>query len=100
MPSQPSKGNSSLKADELLDLLKADISLNDVPQSGEVDEKVGGQGLGTAWARTLPACGRAACSHAGGGLMRGTDPEQLWRVGACGLPWTASACWVAELLGY
>ncbi|PRW20842.1 ATP-dependent DNA helicase DDM1 isoform X1 [Chlorella sorokiniana] len=29
---------SSLKADELLDLLKADISLNDVPQSGEPDQ--------------------------------------------------------------
>ena len=35
-----SKGSSSLKADELLDLLKADISLNDVPQSGEPDEAV------------------------------------------------------------
>jgi hypothetical protein len=37
---QSSKGSSSLKADELMDLLKADISLNDVPQSGEPDEQV------------------------------------------------------------
>lgn len=39
-PRLQSKGSSSLKADELLDLLKADISLDDVPQSGEPDEAV------------------------------------------------------------
>lgn len=39
-PPLQSKGSSSLKADELLDLLKADISLDDVPQSGEPDEAV------------------------------------------------------------
>ncbi len=41
-PRLQSKGSSSLKADELLDLLKADISLDDVPQSGEPDEAVSG----------------------------------------------------------
>lgn len=30
---------SSLKADELMDLLKADVRLDDVPQSGEADEE-------------------------------------------------------------
>lgn len=35
-----SSKSSSLKADELLELLKTDVSLNDVPQSGEVDEQV------------------------------------------------------------
>lgn len=38
---QSSKASSSLKADELLELLTADIKTeDDVPQSGEVDEKV------------------------------------------------------------
>ncbi|KAL4451633.1 hypothetical protein ABPG75_007295 [Micractinium tetrahymenae] len=36
---ESSKNSSSLKADELMDLLKADVRLDDVPQSGEVDEQ-------------------------------------------------------------
>ena len=39
-------GSSSLKAEDLLELLKADISLDDVPQSGEADDAVRSAGDG------------------------------------------------------
>eukprot|EP00887_Chlorella_sp_A99_P001799 scaffold19.g1799.t1 len=54
------KSATSLGADELLDLLKADVSLDDVPQSGQVDD----EGVGYEVVQQLDASG----------LLKGVDP--------------------------
>ena len=74
---QSSKG-SSMKADELIELLKADVSQGDVPQSGEVDDEVGrgwrGRRSVLAFCRLALAC----CPHsAPASTMAGCFPLPL-----------------------